>query len=198
MLIRLRKRPASQSPWYELPELAPDCCLFGATYFDRMLHQFYLITERLHNLQMEQRDRMCYYSGVRRLLDDTRRREDINAPDVVIQELETLWKKCHLKLTYAGRRIHMLMSRVQHELCPILKLLHRQSVELQQIQEAEIFRVHYSLLCERLWIYHDWLYIPISEEINRCEVLMDHYAETGLVIERDLEILPWWRRVGIY
>lgn len=187
-------------PWNNLPELDPKGLgsHFLSSSFERRLREFYKLTENINEVHLEQSDEMHLCLERKKLLKETQRRSEI-VPNEIFSEMEEMWMNYYYKLYSAGKRIEMLMTRVQYELRPALEFLNHGNIYNMMTCSQLPFSMgdYFLFLIRGLWIYDHIIQEEIENETSRCGQLVRHWAERGLVLERDLEALRFWKSDGL-
>lgn len=186
-------------PWNHLPELDPTGLgnrLLGFS-FEQRLRIFYRLTEDIRKAHLEQSDEMNLCLERKKLLNETRKESEI-VPNEIFLEMEEMWMNYYYKLYFAGKRIETMMKRVQYELRPALEFLNHGNVYNVACGQFPVSMNNYSeFLVRGLWTYDHIIQEEIENETSRCSQLVRHWAEKGLVLERDLEALRFWRSDGL-
>ncbi|VBB28936.1 unnamed protein product [Acanthocheilonema viteae] len=192
--VNLLKRQQDY-PWNHLPKLDPIGLgsHFLSSSFERRLRDFYKLTENIREADLEQSNEMHLCLGRKQLLEETQKQSEI-VPNEILSEMEEMWMDYYSNLKFAGRRIKMLMTRVQYELRPALEFLNHGNI-YDVTCGYSLFSMgnYFQFLIRGLWIYDHIIYEEIENETVRCNQLITHWAEKGVVLERDLEALRFWK-----
>ncbi|CAG9533478.1 unnamed protein product [Cercopithifilaria johnstoni] len=196
--VNLLKKQQDYS-WNHLPELHPKGlgCYFLGSSFERRLRDFYRLTEDIREAHLEQSDEICLCLERKQLLKETRKQLAV-VPNEIFLEMEEMWMDYYCKLYFVGKRVEMLMTRIQYELRPALEFLNRGNVyDVTYGQFSFSMGNYFRFLVRGLWVYDHIIQEEIENETSRCKQLVRHWAEKGLVLERDLEALRFWKSDGL-